>query len=411
MYTLDVGFLDKLKGNKSSGKRILVCVDKSVLGKEATRILKRPGITHEKVRSLSQIMDRATTEPLPALAILQVTNPEDPSLGACQQISTAEVGAPVVMLYPQQDLTLRDLALEAGAVDVLPFNPPEALVESVVLRLAGLKTRKHPRVPVAFSVRISDRGIDGQAYAENLSVGGIQIRGDREWGLGRPVRLELKWKGEPLVVWGIGNGAIRVRKAVVTGIRFVGLSSVELARLQAFLAARDGVAVEDPYEALAVSARLDVADVIRLASGVDASASKDLRLAALRFTNAERMALTGMGGEASDAEPLIGMAVARLKTIHFTQELSGFDVSSKEAREYAERIARVVIQEFTHAHRLFTNFAMHRFPDATPKLQADLRKILDSSRSTAADLGRILDGLNPELALQLRQDLEVQSDS
>ena len=51
---------------------------------------------------------------------------------------------------------------------------------------------------------------------------------------------------------------------------------------------------------------------------------------------------------------------------------------------------------------------MQRFPDATPKLQADLRKILNNSRRTAQHLSVILDKLSPQLANQLREDLEVQ---
>lgn len=393
---------------KKSGEgdfRLVVHAKRGVLGKEATRILKRPGITVERARSLKAVFNKAGSKTPPSMILLQASRLDDPALDACGEIRRLETeeqaAVPVVVIYPPQLVGLRDAALAAGAYDVLPEQPPVELFERVVLHTVGVETRKHPRVSVSFQVKVFEGNQPRTAYAENLSLGGIQIRSDREVGIGTPVRLELLWSGDKLSVWAVGTGAIRVRKAVVTGMRFVGLSPVELARLESYLAARGGVTVNDPYEALAGPARLEVADVIRLASGVDAAGTQSMKQSAMRFTNAERLALTGMGGDAADAEPLIAIAVARLKASQFVEQLERFDLSAKEAREYAHRIAKTITHEFQQAVHTFHAYGTQRMPSAPEKLRADLRSINHSNKRLSFRLSNALEQVSPDLAQQM----------
>jgi hypothetical protein len=370
-------------------------------------MLKERGAVVDRVRNPAKVLARAMKSPVAALVVVEVRSQGDAGMEAVAGLCRQDGHPPVVVLYPPDLLGLRDAVLAAGASEALCAQPDPAVFEGGALSLCGISGRRHPRVPVTFPVRVYDGAEPRVAMADNLSMGGVQLRLKADVRYRGGVRLELMWKGHsPLSLWAIPVGSSQVRNEVVVGFRFAGLSEREREQLEGFLGMRGGVSKEPGHEALRSVATLEIDDLIRLASGVDATASSAMRAAASMLTHSERTALLGTGGEASDADPLCRIAVIRLKVAQLAAELEKLGKPKKGELREARDIASEVFADFAAAHRDFNVFVRHRVPSASPPLVSDLHAISRSLKRASERYVKALQTLSPELADHARSVLE-----
>lgn len=377
-----------------------------MLGASIDRSLSRPDVSLDWVVNVQQVQSKCSSRKPPSLLIVQVSGLADPVLEAVERIVSKQGAPPVVVLYNSRLMGIRDAAFASGASEVLPVDPPPGHFEEAVLPLAGIQPRRHQRVKARFNVRVHDSGRPWMGSAENISVGGIQLQGENKVKTPHAARLDLLWEeASPLALWGVPIDSRKTSMGFVSGFRFVGLSDAEHRSLEKYVANRSDGLLNDPYYMLAAPAQLKVADVIRLASGVDASGNKSLHEAAMLLTNCERLALTSMGGDSKDAGPLIQVAVARIKASQFSRELENFELRAPEDKKYITEVAIDVMASLEPAIEVFMRFSSERSSSASKELASDLKVIETGLERTVDRLGTALEPYNSDLASKVAKRL------
>ncbi|HVO32000.1 MAG TPA: PilZ domain-containing protein [bacterium] len=154
---------------------------------------------------------------------------------------------PILLVVPAGRPDLREQGFKAGASDVCWSGGDPRGFEESLLHLAGIPIRRHPRRPASIPVRIAgDDDTWRAATALNLSAGGLQLKWDSPEVpvSGKVLKVELE-PTKPAFFAAV-QGGTRTGGALLTRLRFVGLSTEERARIDALVAALPGPDEPEP---------------------------------------------------------------------------------------------------------------------------------------------------------------------